>query len=82
MAIRNDPLGLLYTELKIALVDISFIMFVVHAGVEVVQANLDDAPSMAKAVSGCHGVFGVTNFWEHMDKNKEVKQVCKDKRCR
>ena len=37
------------------------------AGAEVVIGNLDDALSLGNAVAGCHGVFGVTNFWEHFD---------------
>lgn len=43
-------------------------------GVDVVQANLDDVTSVQKAVEGSHGVFGVTNFWESMDPNKEIQQ--------
>ena len=35
------------------------------AGAEVVQADLDDVESLKKAFAGAHGVFGVTNFWEH-----------------
>ena len=33
-------------------------------GADVVQADLDDPASIRRAVHGCHGVFGVTNFWE------------------
>ena len=33
-------------------------------GAEIVQADLDDPPSIRRAVQGCCGVFGVTNFWE------------------
>ena len=33
-------------------------------GADVVQADLDDAASLRRAVHGCQGVFGVTNFWE------------------
>lgn len=43
-------------------------------GVEVVQANLDDAASVEAAVRGSYGVFGVTNFWESQDANKEIQQ--------
>jgi uncharacterized protein YbjT (DUF2867 family) len=35
-------------------------------GVEVVEANLDDVKSLEKAFNGAYGVFGVTNFWEHL----------------
>lgn len=37
-------------------------------GAEVVQADLDDPASLAAALNGVYGVFGVTNFWEHFDK--------------
>jgi len=33
-------------------------------GAEVVQANLDDPASLRRAVYGCCGIFGVTDFWE------------------
>jgi len=33
-------------------------------GAEVVQADLDDLVSIRRAVHGCKGVFGVTDFWE------------------
>jgi uncharacterized protein YbjT (DUF2867 family) len=33
-------------------------------GADVLQADLDDLASLRRAVHGCKGVFGVTNFWE------------------
>lgn len=39
-------------------------------GVEVVQGDLDDPASLAAALEGCYGAFGVTNFWEHFDKEE------------
>ena len=44
-------------------------------GAEVVQANLDDVESLKKAFAGVHGVFGVTNFWEHFSGEKEKAQA-------
>lgn len=38
------------------------------AGAELVQGDLADPASVAKAVQGAYGVFGVTSFWEHFDK--------------
>ena len=35
------------------------------AGAEVVKGDLDDPASIAAALDGCYGAFGVTNFWEH-----------------
>jgi uncharacterized protein YbjT (DUF2867 family) len=36
-----------------------------RAGADVVQGDLEDIDSLKAAVKGCHGVFGVTNYWEH-----------------
>ena len=41
------------------------------AGAEVVAADLDDVESLKKAFAGAHGVFAVTNFWEHFSAEKE-----------
>jgi len=38
------------------------------AGAEIVRGDLDDPISLEDALAGCHGVFGVTNFWEHFDR--------------
>lgn len=37
-------------------------------GAEIVQGDLDDPASLAAALEGVSGVFGVTNFWEHFEK--------------
>lgn len=44
-------------------------------GAQVVQANLDDVESLKKAFAGAHGVYGVTNFWEHYSAEKEKAQA-------
>src|SRR4030095_6967427 len=44
-------------------------------GAEVVSANLDDVESLKKAFAGAHGVYGVTNFWEHFSAEKEMQQA-------
>jgi len=44
-------------------------------GAEVVSANLDDVASLTKAFAGAHGVFGITNFWEHFSAEKEKQQA-------
>ena len=44
-------------------------------GAEVVKADLDDVESLKKAFAGAHGVFGVTNFWEHFSAEKEKAQA-------
>jgi uncharacterized protein YbjT (DUF2867 family) len=40
-------------------------------GAEIVQGDLDDPASLSAALEGVYGVFGVTNFWEHFDKEAE-----------
>lgn len=45
------------------------------AGAEVVAADADDPPSLRRAFDGAHGVFCVTNFWEHMSPERELAQA-------
>lgn len=40
------------------------------AGAEVVFGDLDDPSSLAAALGGCWGCFGVTNFWEHFEREE------------
>lgn len=42
-----------------------------EAGAEVVEADMDDVESLKRALAGCYGVFGVTNFWEHFAKERD-----------
>jgi uncharacterized protein YbjT (DUF2867 family) len=44
-------------------------------GAEVVQADIDDVASLTKAFAGAHGVYAVTNFWEHFSGEKEIQQA-------
>jgi uncharacterized protein YbjT (DUF2867 family) len=44
-------------------------------GAEVVAADLDDAASLKAAFAGAHGVYGVTNFWEHFSADREIAQA-------
>ena len=44
-------------------------------GAEVVKADIDDVASLKKAFAGAHGVYGVTNFWEHFSAEKEKTQA-------
>ncbi|WP_408612791.1 NmrA/HSCARG family protein [Glycomyces luteolus] len=44
-------------------------------GAEVVEADLDDEASIAKAFDGAYGAFLVTNFWEHMSPDREYEQA-------
>jgi len=45
------------------------------AGADVVAADLDDVESLKKAFAGAYGVYGVTNYWEHMKPERETQQA-------
>ncbi|KAJ0425048.1 nmrA family transcriptional regulator [Aspergillus carlsbadensis] len=53
-------------------------------GAEIVQADLDDIPSLRAVLKDAYGVYLVTNMIEHMDPARETKQgmnvadVCKE----
>ncbi|MDH4286483.1 MAG: NmrA/HSCARG family protein [Gallionella sp.] len=44
-------------------------------GVEVVAGDADNPASLEKAFAGSHGVFCVTNFWEHFSADREMAQA-------
>jgi uncharacterized protein YbjT (DUF2867 family) len=44
-------------------------------GAEVVEADLDNEASLAKAFDGAYGAYCVTNFWEHFTPAREVTQA-------
>ena len=44
-------------------------------GVEVVQADTDDEASLRRAFDGAHGVYCVTNYWEHFSPEREIVQA-------
>ncbi len=44
-------------------------------GAQVVHGDLDDAESLKQAFAGTHGVYAVTNFWEHFSAEKEKSQA-------
>jgi uncharacterized protein YbjT (DUF2867 family) len=45
------------------------------AGAEVVRADADDPGSLGPAFAGAHGVFCLTNFWEHFSPERELTQA-------
>ncbi len=45
------------------------------SGAEMVAADLDDVASLERAFEGAHGVFCLTNFWEHFSPEKEAQQA-------
>ena len=46
-----------------------------EAGAEVVGADLDDPHTLRRAFEGAHGVYAVTNFWEHLSPERERLQA-------
>ncbi len=44
-------------------------------GAQVVAADLDNPESVKKAFDGAHGVFCITNFWEHFSAEREMAQA-------
>jgi uncharacterized protein YbjT (DUF2867 family) len=45
------------------------------AGAEVVAGDADEEASLERAFAGAHGVFCVTNFWEHFSPERELAQA-------
>ncbi|HEX6133156.1 MAG TPA: NmrA/HSCARG family protein [Longimicrobiales bacterium] len=41
-------------------------------GAEVVRGDLFDVESVIDAMKGCYGVFGVTSYWEHFEREEEL----------
>src|SRR5574338_560234 len=44
-------------------------------GAEVVEADVDDGPSIAAAFKGAAGAFCVTFYWAHMDPEREIAEA-------
>lgn len=45
-----------------------------HRELICVQADLNDKPSLVKAMTGAAAVFTMTNYWEKMDMELEIQQ--------
>jgi uncharacterized protein YbjT (DUF2867 family) len=45
------------------------------SGAEVVEANADDAASLARAFAGAYGAYCVTFFWDHFSPERENAQA-------
>ena len=74
-AILNDPSGGFACRAITRKVDGDKAKALKAKGAEVVKADLDDVESLKKAFAGAHGVYGVTNFWEHFSAEKEKAQA-------
>jgi uncharacterized protein YbjT (DUF2867 family) len=45
------------------------------AGAEVVQADVDDAAGVQRALQGAYGAYFVTFYWAHMSPEKEIAEA-------
>jgi uncharacterized protein YbjT (DUF2867 family) len=41
-------------------------------GIATIKGDLEDPPSLRRALEGCQGVFGVTDYWEYYGREYEV----------
>lgn len=46
-----------------------------QAGAEVAAADLDCPGTLVDALAGAHGLFAVTDFWEHFNPARELRQA-------
>ena len=47
----------------------------VNLGADVVEADIDNEASLAKALQGAYGAFFVTFFWAHFSPEKEIEEA-------
>lgn len=45
------------------------------AGAEVVAGDMDDPQSLSRAFAGAEAAYCVTNYWEHSDPDREIRQA-------
>lgn len=74
-AILDDPASGFSVRALTRRVDSDAAKALADRGAQVVQADLDDDASLARAFEGAHGAFCVTNFWEHMSPEREGQQA-------
>ena len=74
-AILSDPSSAFSVRAITRKVDGDKARALAKLGAEVVGADLDDAASLQRAFAGAHGVYAVTNFWEHFSVDKELAQA-------
>ena len=74
-AILDDPSGEFAARAITRKVDSEKAKALAAAGAEVVAGDSDDPSTLTRAYAGAHGVFVVTNFWEHVSPEREVAQA-------
>ena len=73
-AILNDPNGGFAARALTRKTTSDKAQALAQAGADVVEADLDSVESLTKAFAGAHGVFALTNFWEHFSGDKELSR--------
>jgi uncharacterized protein YbjT (DUF2867 family) len=74
-AILNDPAGSFCVRALTRNPHSDKAAALARSGAEVVQADLDDLDSLARAFDGAYGAYCVTNYWEHFSPQKELEQA-------
>jgi uncharacterized protein YbjT (DUF2867 family) len=74
-AILDDPDGAFRVRAVTRRPDSDAARALADRGAEVVQADLDDPDTLARAFQGAYGAYCVTNFWEHLSPEKEKEQA-------
>jgi uncharacterized protein YbjT (DUF2867 family) len=72
-AILDDPQG--GFALRAVTRDPAKAAALAERGAEVVTADLDDVESLKQAFAGAYGAFALTNFWEHFNPERELRQA-------
>src|SRR3970040_2711239 len=75
-AILDDPEGGFSVRALTRHPDSEKALALAARGAEVVPADLDDEPSLQRALHGAYGAYFVTNFWEHLSPEREKTQAC------
>lgn len=74
-AIVNDPDRIFIARALTRDVNSDKARALAKLGAEVMSADLDDPAGLKRAFAGAHGVFCLTNFWEHFSPEKEYAQA-------
>ncbi len=74
-AILNDPQQAFGVRALVRLPASPHARALAEAGAEVVAVELEDTPSLLRALRGTHTLFAVTDFWEHGSPERELAQA-------
>ena len=74
-AILHDPTGEFAVRAVTRHASAAKAQELARLGAEVVEADLDDAASVRRAMQGAYGAYCVTFFWEHFSPEKELAEA-------